>query len=120
MSIDRDRLSEERSFQEETAAEFTPRLPAPVTKEKHEDIDNVTKSSIQEVQEGTGSGAALGMVGLVLSLISLFTLPFLLSLMGIGAGLFAYRRGIKGLGKWAIGIGLISIIGSMMFAPFLG
>lgn len=120
MSIERDRLSEERNFQEETAAELTPRLPAPAVQEKREDIGHKTTRSIQEVEEGTGSGAALGMIGLVLSLISLFTLPFLLSLLGIGAGFFAYRRGAKSLGKWAIGIGIISMIGSMMFAPFLG
>lgn len=120
MSIERDRLSEERNFQEETAAELTPRLPAPVVTERHEEIDDQTTSSIEKVQEENGSGSAIGMIGLVLSLISLFTLPFLLSILGIGAGFFAYRRGATSLGKWAIGIGLISLIGSMVFAPFLG
>lgn len=120
MSIDRDRLSEERNFHEETAAELAPRLPALDTQEKQEDIDDLTTSSNHEVKEGSGSGSALGMIGLVLSLISLFTLPFLLSVLGTGAGFFAYRRGAKSLGKWAIGIGVISLIGSMMFAPFLG
>jgi len=38
----------------------------------------------------------------------------------MGVGFVAYRRGAVGLGKWSIGIGLISLIGALVLAPFLG
>ncbi|RXT13520.1 hypothetical protein [Ammoniphilus sp. CFH 90114] len=123
MSSDREqeRFSERRVFNEETASEFTPRLPAPaIREEKDEDFDTMTQSSLHDVQEGEGSGTAVGIVGLVLSLASLFTLPFLLALIGIGAGFVATRRGAHSLGRWAIGVGVISMIGAILFAPFVG
>lgn len=105
---DRDHLPE-RNFREEAGAEISPSIQT-----------DWTDPSLQEVQEGASGGTALGMIGLVLSLSSLLTFPFLLSLLGSGVGFVAYRRGAVGLGKWSIGIGLISLIGAMVFAPFLG
>jgi hypothetical protein len=99
----------DQDFREETAAEIAP---------KH--FSEVSDSSLHAVQEGEGSGTALGITGLVFSLISLFTLPFLLSFIGMGAGFFAYRRGARSLGRWAIGIGIVAFIGALVFAPFLG
>ncbi|WP_134704288.1 DUF4190 domain-containing protein [Ammoniphilus sp. YIM 78166] len=94
-----------RAYEEETASELTPNFDAPER---------------EEIQEFTGSGTAFGIIGLVLSLLSLFTLPFVLSLIGIAAGFMANRRGARGLGKWAIGVGIISMVGAMLFAPFVG
>jgi hypothetical protein len=99
----------DRDFREETAAEIAP-----------QPFHEVSDSSLHAVQEGEGSGTALGITGLVFSLISLFTLPFLLSLIGIGAGFFAYRRGARSLGRWAIGLGIVAFIGALVFAPLLG
>lgn len=117
MSIERDRQSVERNFQEETAAELTPPLQVPPTNNRQ--TDETAEESIGERHHGEG-GTVIGITGLVLSLISLFTLPFLLALGGIGAGFIASRRGAVSLGKWSIGIGLISMIGAMIFAPFIG
>jgi hypothetical protein len=117
---DRDKQTDDRSYHEETAAEIAPRLRnRPVRYEEHEDVDALTNTSLTEVQEGAQGGTALGVTGLILSIVSLFLLPFLLSLLGIGAGFFAYRRGAVGLGRWAMGIGIISLVGTMLFAPFL-
>lgn len=99
----------EGNFQEEAAAEISPHIHA-----------EVTDSSTQEVYEGASNGKALGIIGLVLSLCSLLTYPLLLALLGIGVGFVAHRRGAGRLGKWSIGIGFISLIGAMLFAPFLG
>ncbi len=105
MPKDRERLNDTRAYKEEIASEIAPNLVSPER---------------DEIQEFTGSGTAFGIIGLVLSLLSLFTLPFVLSLIGIAAGFMANRRGAKGLGKWAIGVGVISMVGAMLFAPFVG
>ncbi|MEW9670996.1 hypothetical protein [Ammoniphilus sp. 3BR4] len=118
--MERERMSDQKAFEEETASELSPRLPAtPVPRDIKEDEDSLTQSSLHDIQEGEGSGTALGIVGLVLSLASLFTLPFFLSLLGIGAGFAASRRGARSLGKWAIGVGVISMIGAVLFAPLV-
>nr|WP_209810983.1 DUF4190 domain-containing protein [Ammoniphilus resinae] len=109
--------NDDRNFQEETAAELAPRV-LPATREER-DVDDYTRP-IEVIEENEGGGTTLGVVGLVLAIASLFFLPFLLSLIGIGAGYFAYKRGATGLGKWAMGIGIVSLIGSMLFAPFIG
>jgi len=116
LNIDHREPNDERNFQEETAAEIAPRVQTVPREER--DIDDY--SFLDEVQEDSGGGRTLGVVGLVLAIASLFFLPFLLSLIGIGAGYFAYKRGATGLGKWAMGIGIVSLIGSLLFAPFIG
>lgn len=63
-------------------------------------------------------GTSVGISGLVLSIISLFVLPVLLGATGIVLGFIARRRGATGLGSWAIGIGVVSIIVGMFILPF--
>ncbi|HJV46299.1 MAG TPA: DUF4190 domain-containing protein [Bacillota bacterium] len=120
MGLDRERQNEDRLFNEETAVEIIPRVQTnPSRREDLKGVNGLTNTSLAPVQEGA-NGSALGVTGLMLSIASLFLLPFLLSLFGIGAGLFAYKRGATGFGRWAIGIGVVSFISSMIFAPFLG
>lgn len=83
-------------FSEETAAE----IAAPVTHER------------RQTEEGgkAEAGTGIGVAALVLSIISLFVLPVLFAGAGIVLGLIARARGAWGLGSWAIGIGVVSLI----------
>lgn len=85
------------TFTEETAAEFA----APVT------IDRT-----QTGEEGgtAAGGTGIGVAAVVLSIISLFVLPVLFAGAGIVLGFVARGRGAEGLGSWAIGIGVVSLI----------
>jgi hypothetical protein len=116
MDRDRDQHHNGDSFKEETAAEIAPRLQR---NDDNREAENLPYQSITTVQEGTANGMILGIIGLVFSLLSLFSLPFFLSVLGIGSGFFAYRRGARSLGKWAIGLGMISLLASILFTPVL-
>lgn len=91
-------------FSEETAAEVAPDLGRPGT------FDRPT-------EEGT-SGRVMGAIALALSILSLFYSPVLLGAAGIIVGFIARRRGANGLGNWAMGIGVVSLIIGLFIAPF--
>jgi hypothetical protein len=116
---ERVKQTDDRRFHEETGAEIAPRLQPPMENREKIQREDIPDEALQEVQEGAGNGTALGITGLILALASLFMLPFLLSLLGIGAGFAAHRRGATSLGRWTIGIGIISLIGTVFFAPLL-
>jgi len=52
--------------------------------------------------------------GLLLSVFSLFFLPVLLASAGILLGYLGYRRGERTLGFWAMGLGAISLLGTLI------
>ena len=54
----------------------------------------------------------------MLSIISLFVLPVLLGAAGIIVGYIARRRGAQGLGAWAMGIGVVSLVLGIFIIPF--
>ncbi len=97
-------------YREETAAEMTvPRMNR--VNRTFDDNDNRTNG----VAFG---GTFIGIIALVLSILSLFTMPFLFGIIGIIGGFYSRSRGAKSLGSWAIGIGAVSIIVGIFILPF--
>lgn len=75
----------------------------------------------QDNDRGGGNvneGRGIGYIALALSIISLFVLPVLLGVAGIIVGYIARRRGAQGLGAWAMGIGVVSLVLGIFIIPF--
>ena len=98
----------ESDFETETAAE----IAAPVNLRR--DYADVDSNGDEVVSRGKG----IGFLALALSIISLFMLPVILGAAGIIVGFIARRRGANGLGAWAIGIGIVSLILGIFITPF--
>ncbi|TVX78999.1 DUF4190 domain-containing protein [Peribacillus simplex] len=81
------------------------------------------RSYKDEPAEADGSGdvasrgKAIGVIALIISILSLFMMPFILGIVGIIVGIVARSRG-SNLGTWAIGIGAVSIIVGIFILPF--
>ncbi|MBA4535842.1 DUF4190 domain-containing protein [Bacillus aquiflavi] len=107
-------------YVEETSAEFA----APVYADRERDNDNdrtnddYNKKSIDDNDINDNAGRGWGYTALILSILSLFTLPVLFGGAGIVLGFMARRRGAETLGVWAIGIGAVSIIIGIFIMPF--
>lgn len=97
-------------FNEETAAEAMPVRPYAVD-DRDDSIDE--DDDVSDFAVGRGAG----IFAVVLSILSLFFLPVLLGIAGIVVGFVARRGNAKALGNWAIGIGALSIIMKVFFAP---
>lgn len=88
---------------EETAAE----IAAPVNLGRDRTVQD----------EKAAAGTGIGVAAIVLSIISLFVMPVLFGAVGIVLGFIARARGSTGLGSWAIGIGIVSIVMAMFIVP---
>lgn len=108
------RANANTDYNEETAAEVA--VPLNTTGADRRDSSDNTQSSMNNKAMTGGSG--LGWLALALSIISLFVMPVIMGAAGIIIGFIARRRGAKGLGAWAIGIGAISIIVGIFILPF--
>ncbi|SDB94805.1 hypothetical protein SAMN04488112_10137 [Melghirimyces thermohalophilus] len=95
----------------ETAAEVAP-VAEPVRNERDRKVEENREGS----QEG---GTGLATVGIILSVLSFFFVPFLLGSAGIVLGLISGRRGST-LGWWAVGLGALSVILTAFVAPIAG
>lgn len=100
------KLDDPSKYREETAAE----MAAPVS------LDPRRSDNLPE--ENALGGSGLGYLALAISIISLFVLPVLLGAVGIVVGFIARQRGAEGIGAWAIGIGIVSMIIGFFIAPF--
>lgn len=74
-------------------------------------------------EEAAGAGKAdtayqVGWIALILAIASTLVLPGILGSAAIVAGAYAYFRGRKALGGWAIVIGLISVAAYLMLVPY--
>lgn len=109
-SVDPDLNSPNQDYREETAAEFTaPRF-------------NRVNDPVDETENGTRptfwGGTIIGGIALILSILSLFTMPVLFGILGIIGGFISRSRGAKSIGSWAIGLGIVSIIVGIFILPF--
>lgn len=103
----------EADFSEETAAEVAPGLGYL----GRADDNDRPRTFDRPTEEGTG-GKVMGTIALALSVLSLFYSPVLFGAAGIIIGFIARRRGANGLGNWAMGIGVVSLIIGLFIAPF--
>ena len=110
--VKRDSVNEVNNddYREETAAEF-----AVPQSNRMNDTFNVTRDRTDGASFG---GTFVGAIAVILSIISLFTMPFLFGILGIILGFISRRRGAKSLGSWAIGIGAVSIVVGIFILPF--
>ncbi|SFJ07756.1 hypothetical protein [Thermoflavimicrobium dichotomicum] len=91
--------------------EFATSYGAPLSR------DMVNDRKDQDVGVKEDNGRALGITGLIISIISFFLWPFILAPAGIIIGGIAIRRGST-FGWWAVGIGLLSLIIMTIALPF--
>ena len=70
-----------------------------------------------ERSETEAGGFGVGLTALILSVLSFFVWPFVLSIAGIIVGIFAVRRR-SALGWWAIAVGIVALIAALFLFPF--
>ncbi|MGE7905467.1 DUF4190 domain-containing protein [Peribacillus sp. NPDC094092] len=97
-------------YQEETSAEIS--TPPQRIRSYRNDEPAVDGSG-----DVASRGKAIGVISLIISILSLFMMPFILGIVGIIVGIVARSRG-SNLGTWAIGIGAVSIIVAIFILPF--
>lgn len=102
-----------RDFLEEHAAEVA--VPPVVHSDRSREREAIFEEERSDVMGMSGRG--LGILGLALSILSLFFLPIIMGAAGIIVGFIARKRGAAGLGAWAIGIGIVSIVVGIFVLP---
>ncbi|MFJ7754941.1 DUF4190 domain-containing protein [Peribacillus muralis] len=98
-------------YDEETSAEIST-MPRRSRSYKDESVVGAVDSG-----EVASRGKVIGVAALIISILSLFMMPFLLGIAGIIVGIVARSRG-SNMGTWAIGIGALSIIVGIFILPF--
>ncbi|SDM82163.1 hypothetical protein SAMN04488137_2088 [Fictibacillus solisalsi] len=115
-------VNRDPDYREEMAADVVPITSGTALREYERPQDNSEiheRRKGQETREDQGqTGRVIGMFSVILSVLSLFILPVLFGAAGIIGGFVAVRRGAATSGYWAIGIGIASIVISLLFAPF--
>ncbi|MGE6375385.1 DUF4190 domain-containing protein [Peribacillus muralis] len=103
--------NEDNQYQEETSAEIST-MPRRSRSYKDESVVGAVDSG-----DVASRGNVIGVTALIISILSLFMMPFLLGITGIIVGIVARSRG-SNMGTWAIGIGALSIIVGIFILPF--
>ncbi|QOS92921.1 DUF4190 domain-containing protein [Brevibacillus sp. JNUCC-41] len=98
-------------YQEETSAEISTPPQRIGSYRKDEPAEDNGSGDV------ASRGKAIGVISLIISILSLFMMPFILGIVGIIVGIVARSRG-SNLGTWAIGIGAVSIIVAIFILPF--
>ncbi|UQZ32912.1 hypothetical protein C2I18_04670 [Paenibacillus sp. PK3_47] len=101
----------DRSLNEEYAAEVS---PVPVRAGRAGSGDAETGDSSQARSGSKG----LGYTGLALGIASLFMWSIILGPAAAVLGYYAYARGQKTTGAWAMGLGIVSTLSYFIMIPF--
>lgn len=112
VSLKKDPYYHPSAYHVENAAEIT----APVPLSHRKSYDNLNDRTHDG--EGVTTGRGFGYFALGLSIISLFVMPILFGAAGIVLGFIARSKGAGGLGAWAIGIGIVSIVIGVFITPY--
>ncbi|TDQ41712.1 DUF4190 domain-containing protein [Aureibacillus halotolerans] len=105
----------DRSYLEETATEAS---FDGIDRDRNRDQDSIDDD--RERSTNTDSNAVgLSGLALALSLLALFVLPLILGAAGIIIGFISRRRGAGAMALWAIGLGVVAVLISLFFAPFI-
>lgn len=107
MIVDDDVADWERETKYETAAEVAP---------ANNRIE--PRSPVSEPTSENNPGGGMGITALGLSILSLFLFPYLVAPIGLIVGYFAYRRGARTMGIWAMVIGAVAILGALVIYPY--
>jgi hypothetical protein len=101
-----------REHREEYAAEVS---PVPI----HARNASVDDRKETEDAEGTDSGSrVMGYTGLAFGIASLFIWSIVLGPAAAILGYFAYARGQKTTGAWAMGLGIVATLSYFVMIPF--
>lgn len=76
-----------------------------------------SRASDGEGAETKTTGYSLGWVSLVFAIASWFVWPVLMGATAAVLGYLAYRQGAKGLGTWAMVIGLVALMLQLVIVP---
>ncbi|MBT9281973.1 MAG: tetraspanin family protein [Hydrogenibacillus schlegelii] len=99
----------------ETSYELSPNVP---------EADDAGGTRAQEDRpedrdaEPAEGGRGIGIAALVVAILSLLFAPFLMGLVAIGLGYWAYAQGSRALGLWSMGIGALAVV-IALFARFV-
>lgn len=100
----------DRALSEEYAAEIAP-LPAHVQRTH-------TKEAEETQDETQSDSGTIGYAGLGFGVVSLFIWSIILGPIAAILGYYAYGRGQKTTGAWAIGLGIVSTLSYFVMIPF--
>ncbi|MFC3745473.1 hypothetical protein [Paenibacillus sp. GCM10012306] len=102
----------EREHREEYAAEVS---PVPTQLRNATVKDRIADDEL----DGTDSGSrAMGYTGLAFGIASLFIWSIVLGPAAAVLGYFAYARGQKTTGAWAMGLGIVAALSYFVMTPF--
>lgn len=101
---------------EEMGADFAYGMP-PAHIERTADR-NEHRAYDDDREDTRSSGYALGWVSLIFAIASWFIWPVLLGASAAVMGYIAYRQGARGLGGWAMAIGLVAVALNLVIVPF--
>ncbi|WP_410514488.1 hypothetical protein PaeBR_08890 [Paenibacillus sp. BR2-3] len=97
----------DREHREEYAAEVTPyKAPASML------------APAEDAGETIADGKTMGYVGLGFGIASLFLWSIVLGPVAAVIGYFAYNRGQKTTGAWAMGLGIVATLSYFVMIPF--
>jgi hypothetical protein len=104
------------SYETEAATEIAPPV-SPRSIGRSDGDSNAARSPVTISEETTG-GTGIGVIGLGLSILSLFTLPYVIAPIGMIMGYLAFRREARTLGAWAMAVGAVAILGAVLIYPY--
>jgi|GEM_PF-6362181 len=97
-------LAGAKKYNEEFASEASP-LPRKIIPFR------TREGNVETVNE---KGSVLALTGLVFSVLSLFFIGYILAPIGMAFGYIGYRRGSHALSIWAMGLGVVGLIGAFI------
>ncbi|MFD1772930.1 hypothetical protein [Paenibacillus rhizophilus] len=77
-----------------------------------------TGSAVRSADREGEAYKTVGYVGLVLGIASLFIWPVILGPSAAVVGYYAYNKGRKTAGAWAIGLGIVATLSYFVMIPF--
>jgi len=111
-----DDAADDKETKYEMGSELTPTVGR-INDPRNEGEDDLRSSDGADT-ETDAAGNTMGMVGIGLSVLSLFLLPYLLAPAGIIVGYLAFRRNARTTGTWAMVIGALAILGALLIYPY--
>lgn len=107
-------LPQVEEHREETAGELAPDTRVLPGQEEAPPQESAAEEAVEEA----GDGAVWSWAGLVLSLLSFLVMPLFLGIVGMGLGYVGFRQGARNTGVWAMGLGALSILASLLITPY--
>jgi len=93
-------------------------LPLPVSSRAAAPSGHTADANrLEAAEEAVNRSRTFGYIALFTALVALFVWPAVLGPAGIALGFFAFLRGNKALGAWAISLGLLAVAAYFFLVP---